>query len=235
MYKVATFSDIHGNYEALDAILNDIKNNSYDEVIFLGDLISLGPDSKKCIKRLSEENVRWILGNHDLYYLKGTDKFNIEPFKLEHYKWVYKSLDENDKKLIDNHDLSYTLYKNGKCLKFTHYFIKDVRCDYPFYSIGTIKRMKVNELIRNMDSDYLFYGHDHTPNKLKLGNKYIIDVGSSGCVKDNKTFYTSIEIDDDIKIITKELEFDRDKLVEKLNKMDSPGIDHIKKGFFGIM
>ena len=78
MYKIATFSDIHGNYEALDAILEDIKKNNYDEVIFLGDLISLGPDSKACIKRISEENVRFILGNHDLYYLLGTEKFNIE-------------------------------------------------------------------------------------------------------------------------------------------------------------
>lgn len=234
MYKVAVFSDIHGNYEALDVIINDIKENNYDEVIFLGDLISLGPDSKACIKRMSEENIRWILGNHDLYYLKGTDRFNIEHEKLEHYKWIYKTLDEEDKKLIDNHDLSYTIYKNGKCLKFTHYFIRDIRYDYPYYSIGTIKRMKVKDILRNLDSDYLFYGHDHMPGMLKLGDKYLIDVGSSGCVKDDFTFYTSVIIDKEISIEIKKIKFDRDKFTEKLNKMDSPYIDDVKRIHFGV-
>lgn len=233
MYKIATFSDIHGNYEALDAILEDIKKNNYDEVIFLGDLISLGPDSKACIKRISEENVRFILGNHDLYYLLGTEKFNIEPEKLEHYYWIYRSLDEDDRRLLDNHDLSYTIYKNGKCLKFTHYFIKDIRNTYPFYSIGTIKRMNVKDILKNLDSDYLFYGHDHESRTLKINDKYLIDVGSSGCVKDDYTFYTSIEFDKEIKIETKRVKFDRKKFVSKLNKMDSPMIDDIKRIHFG--
>ena len=41
--KVAVFSDIHGNYEALTSIYDDIKKNNIDEIIFLGDVIGLGP------------------------------------------------------------------------------------------------------------------------------------------------------------------------------------------------
>ena len=44
--KVAIFSDIHGNLEALEAILEDIKKNQFDEVICLGDVIGIGPSPK---------------------------------------------------------------------------------------------------------------------------------------------------------------------------------------------
>ena len=47
--KIAVFSDIHGNYQALKAILKKIGNN-YDEIVFLGDVIDLGPDSYECVK-----------------------------------------------------------------------------------------------------------------------------------------------------------------------------------------
>ena len=68
--KLAIFSDIHGNYQALKAIFKKIGND-YDEVIFLGDAIGIGPDSYECVKLLQEKKVRFISGNHDLYYIRG--------------------------------------------------------------------------------------------------------------------------------------------------------------------
>ena len=67
--KIAVFSDIHGNYQALDTILNDIKNENIDKIIFLGDSVSLGPCPNECIDRLIKENVIFINGNHELYLL----------------------------------------------------------------------------------------------------------------------------------------------------------------------
>ena len=65
MKKIAVFSDIHGNYQALDAILNDIKKYDYDEVIFLGDAIGIGPEPYKCLDRLLKSNITYIYGNHE--------------------------------------------------------------------------------------------------------------------------------------------------------------------------
>ena len=62
--KVAVFSDIHGNYQALDAILNDIKNENIDKIIFLGDSVSLGPCPNECIDRLIKENVISVSYTH---------------------------------------------------------------------------------------------------------------------------------------------------------------------------
>ena len=52
--RIAIISDIHGNLEAMEAVLNDIKKQDIDEVICLGDSISIGPNSKECVDLLIE-------------------------------------------------------------------------------------------------------------------------------------------------------------------------------------
>ena len=68
--RVAVFSDIHGNYQALDAILKDIKSKKVDMTFFLGDAVGLGPDSTLCLKLLNHSDVIQVLGNHEYYCIK---------------------------------------------------------------------------------------------------------------------------------------------------------------------
>lgn len=70
---VAIITDIHGNLETLEAILEDIKTQAVDEMICLGDSINIGPNSKECIDLLIENNIKSVLGNHEICLLKGTD------------------------------------------------------------------------------------------------------------------------------------------------------------------
>lgn len=71
--RVAIIIDIHGNLEALEAILKDIKTQAVDEMICLGDSIDIGPNSKECIDLLIENNIKSVLGDHEICLLKGTD------------------------------------------------------------------------------------------------------------------------------------------------------------------
>ena len=48
--KIAVFSDLHGNYQAAKAILDDINKNNFDEIICLGDIIGIGPKPKKTLE-----------------------------------------------------------------------------------------------------------------------------------------------------------------------------------------
>jgi len=47
--NIAIFSDIHGNADALEVILKDIKKQKFDSVIFLGDAIGIGAESKNVL------------------------------------------------------------------------------------------------------------------------------------------------------------------------------------------
>ena len=60
--RIAVFSDIHFNYEALDAVINDINKNNYDKVYFLGDVLSKGPNPKECLELVMNNNINTILG-----------------------------------------------------------------------------------------------------------------------------------------------------------------------------
>lgn len=73
MRRIAVIADIHGNLEALRSILEDIKVQEINEIICLGDTIGIGPNSKECIDLLIENNIKLVLGEHEIYLLKGTD------------------------------------------------------------------------------------------------------------------------------------------------------------------
>lgn len=53
--------------------MEDIKTQDVDEMICLGDSINIGPNSKECIDLLIENNIKSVLGNHEICLLKGTD------------------------------------------------------------------------------------------------------------------------------------------------------------------
>ena len=41
--RIAVISDIHSNYIAFKTIIDDIKKENIDEIIFLGDYVTDGP------------------------------------------------------------------------------------------------------------------------------------------------------------------------------------------------
>ena len=72
----AIISDIHGNLEALEAVLADIKEQPVEEIYCLGDIIGYGPNPRECIDRVMESCSVTILGNHDQAALFDPEGFN---------------------------------------------------------------------------------------------------------------------------------------------------------------
>lgn len=72
-------SDIHGMYNMLIELLRKVKYNpTQDRLIFLGDMVDKGTDSKRVLEFVSQEvtknNAIFVLGNHDdslLSFLNG--------------------------------------------------------------------------------------------------------------------------------------------------------------------
>src|SRR3989442_561304 len=59
--RYAVVSDIHGNLEALDAVLADAASRT-DAILCLGDVVGYGADPCACIERLAEPGPEWTLG-----------------------------------------------------------------------------------------------------------------------------------------------------------------------------
>jgi diadenosine tetraphosphatase ApaH/serine/threonine PP2A family protein phosphatase len=71
--RVAVISDVHGNLQALEAVLVDIVREGADEVWCLGDVVGYGPHPNECCALVRERASLCLCGNHDLAVVGGLD------------------------------------------------------------------------------------------------------------------------------------------------------------------
>jgi serine/threonine protein phosphatase 1 len=80
--RVYAIGDIHGRLDLLDALLGMIDSDdrergaSHTTLIFLGDLVDRGPDSRGVVQRLldlsrTSRETRFLLGNHEDVFLRA--------------------------------------------------------------------------------------------------------------------------------------------------------------------
>ena len=76
--KVAVLTDIHGNFIALDAVVNDIKKHNVDQTIVLGDLISDFPDQTNNVLDLIKQFSDHVIKGNREHYIISIDERNRE-------------------------------------------------------------------------------------------------------------------------------------------------------------
>jgi predicted phosphodiesterase len=67
--RVAVISDVHGNYHALEAVLQEIDAERVDAVWCLGDTVGYGPLPNECCGAVQDRADVCLVGNHDLVVL----------------------------------------------------------------------------------------------------------------------------------------------------------------------
>lgn len=162
---VLLMSDIHGNLNALKAVLDKIKNYKIDACILLGDIIDYGMHSNETIKIL--QSLKYpclcnIRGNHEQAVMEEDySSFSSERGR-EVAIYTRETLNENSFNFINNKIANRGLlefsYYNKKCLA-VHGSIKD---EY----WGTIELGQ--ELAEYGIYDYVFSGHSHKPHFFEI-------------------------------------------------------------------
>jgi len=72
----ALISDIHGNLDALQVVIDDIDQRGIEQIVCLGDIIGYGPDPLQCLD-LVRQRCQWaLMGNHDFAVLYEPTSFN---------------------------------------------------------------------------------------------------------------------------------------------------------------
>jgi putative phosphoesterase len=73
--RVLVFGDIHGNYQALRAVLDAADTAGFDQAVCLGDVALLGPQPAACIDALRDEpSIVVLRGNTDRELAEDADK-----------------------------------------------------------------------------------------------------------------------------------------------------------------
>ena len=95
--RVLVISDVHANYEALEAVLNDA--GEVDETWCLGDLVGYGPDPNLCVETVrSLPNLTCLPGNHDVGMIGGMSlaTFNGDARRSLEYQMKVMNADNMD-------------------------------------------------------------------------------------------------------------------------------------------
>lgn len=69
MSTIGVISDVHGNIEALAAVLAFLRARDVERVVCLGDVVGYNPDGDACVEVLEREGIDTVAGNHDLIAL----------------------------------------------------------------------------------------------------------------------------------------------------------------------
>lgn len=96
--RYLVLSDIHGNIDALDAVLHAASLEGYDRVIVLGDLVGYGAEPNDVVERVRAlQPIAAIRGNHDKVAcgLDSAEGFN--PTAQRAATWTREALTEENR------------------------------------------------------------------------------------------------------------------------------------------
>jgi len=149
--RILVISDIHANYNALEAVLKDAGKT--DEVWCLGDLVGYGPDPNICIERIREiPMLTCLLGNHDV---AAIGRMPFESFNGDARRsllWQERVLEPN------NTDFLRSLPENPKIrngVTMAHGSPRDPVWEY------IINTLSARLNFDYFDTNWCFVGHSH--------------------------------------------------------------------------
>ncbi len=96
---IALISDIHGNYTALKAVLNEIDKMGINDIYCLGDIVGYYTQVNECCDEIRRRDIKCIIGNHDWYLIAESFcprsqsvndclAFQRETISREHLDWL---------------------------------------------------------------------------------------------------------------------------------------------------
>lgn len=151
--RVLVISDIHANYTAFEAVLEDA--DGVDALWCLGDVIGYGPDPNACVELLSEQpNLVCVLGNHDI---AAIGKMPAESFNGD----ARRSLLWQERVLsADSMDFLRALPQQveiSKHVTLVHGSPRDPVWEYILNTLAA--RLNFDKF----QTDFCFVGHTHVP------------------------------------------------------------------------
>lgn len=192
--RYAIISDIHGNIEALQAVLNDIGSRSIDSIFCLGDIVGYYPDPEGCVELIKKHAQFCVAGNHDYAAIGKIDTRNFTYYAFAAMEWTKQNISDNARDFLRS--LPLTVERDD--MFFTHSSPSNPQdWAYVFPDSEEAVFEAFNSLVHKLN----FIGHTHWPSimiqeedrvilhsdhtiKVADGNFYLINVGSVGQPRD---------------------------------------------------
>jgi len=197
MVRLAVLSDIHGNLQALEAVLRDVEDQYIDGYIVAGDSTGI-PSPMKVMQRVRSLDPWIIKGNHEDYMLRyyqenDTDYHRKNPAFVSLY-WAYQQLDDATMEYISTlpYEITVDINDTDPIRVFHGSFNRPSTAIVPDFdsvfidsiqdsdSLKTYKYITVSEAFSRISEPVLIAGHTHKQWHIKDDGKLFVNPGSVG-------------------------------------------------------
>lgn len=231
--KLALISDIHGNYHALEAVLDDIRRQQADRVFVLGDIVFKGPLPERCVEAVRQLETVVLQGNID--ELVGTNRIQPgfaksaghEAALKQEMAWVRSRLTEDQLNYLTELPMEHQLeLENGQVLRLVHATPQNVLdVVTPMEDEAGYERM-----FAGSKADIVAYGHIHLGYVRSFGGKMIINTGSVGLPFDGnwRASYALLEVTSGgVSVTLRRVEYDLEAAVQAFDGSGHPFADSV--------
>ena len=177
--RLGLISDIHGNSDALAAVLAALRADGVDRLICCGDIVGYYYAPAECLEQLAEWNVTYVRGNHeDMLAAVLSDPSAEEPIRQKYgsgLRVACESLPPDRLQRLINLPSVIDTEIEGRRVVIGHGAPWDVnQYIYPDAPHELLVRCAHNA------PDYVVLGHTHYPMCHRIDDTVIINPGSVG-------------------------------------------------------
>jgi diadenosine tetraphosphatase ApaH/serine/threonine PP2A family protein phosphatase len=189
--KYAVLGDVHANFEALAAVLDDARGQGCTRYACVGDVVGYNANPRECLALIRDMGMPCVRGNHDEYAATTDALENLNPRAASAITWTRQQLAEADKQWLG--ELKYVRVVAG----FT---VVHATLDTPQRWGYVFDKFSAAASFTYQNTPVCFYGHTHLPVafirddqvrgrsysrfKVEPGRKYFVNVGSVGEPRD---------------------------------------------------
>lgn len=230
--KHGLISDIHGNLEALSAVLCDLEQQGVDSIHCLGDVVGYGADPAACLKLVARHCDTKLLGNHEYAALGLQSCENFNDAAKTSTEWTQQALDDECMAIMSDFamdrpmDAMYLVHSSPFEPSAWHYILSATDAVIAF---------------EHLKQSISFFGHSHLPTILRekvnglpsfqTGHnfaadpegRYMVNVGSVGQPRDNdpRASYVTFE-SETLDIEFHRVEYDIESAQRKMSEAELP-------------
>ena len=190
--KYAVMGDIHGNWEALSAVLEDAESQGVTHYTCVGDMVGYNANPAECLGKIRELNAICVRGNHDHYCSHDECIRDFHPLAANVVDWTRNQLTEE----------ALVYLRQLKLVRVVSSFtLVHATLDMPEKWGYVFDELEAESNFNYQSTTVCFHGHTHQPVVFEksgcvsringggkipvvLGKKYFVNVGSVGQPRD---------------------------------------------------
>ena len=160
--KIAVMSCIHGNYEALNAVLSDIDTQKADKIFCLGDLVGYGPYPNQVVETIRSLDIPTCQGCWDEDIVEGLNSCECSyPSVLAEkrgrlaHEWTNQEIYPETRAFLAT--LPMVVQEDNLC------FVHGSPHSQHEYLLPDIHAFTALERVLSTGADVMFCGHTHVP------------------------------------------------------------------------